>query len=202
MRILPCADSGVLVELDDLRSVIGLYESLRGNLPHGVIDLVPAMRTLLLKLDPHTADISDVVRTVRDTKVKRSRSENYGLIHVPVIYDGADLGRVSELTGLTESQVVDLHLHSEWYVAFCGFSPGFAYLTGGDERLVVPRITESRTKVPAGSVGLAGSFTGIYPRKSPGGWQLIGHTDMTIWQVDHSPPTALMPGVRVKFEKA
>src|SRR5699024_2827948 len=176
MRFLPCADSGVLVELDGLDSVIGLYESLRRNLPEGVIDLIPATKTLLLKLDPRLANIDHVVQKVRETKVQPPRFEDNGLIHVPVYYDGEDLGAVADMTGLSEAQVVDAHLSSDWYVAFCGFSPGFAYLTGGDERLAVPRISESRTRVPAGSVGLAGSFSGIYPRESPGGWQLIGRT--------------------------
>jgi KipI family sensor histidine kinase inhibitor len=103
---------------------------------------------------------------------------------------------------LTEREVVRAHTGREWTVAFGGFAPGFGYLTGGDARLVVPRRTESRTKVPSGSVGLAGEFSGIYPRSSPGGWQLIGRTDLEIWRAERNPPALLRPGVRVRFTEA
>ena len=84
-------------------------------------------------------------------------------------------------------------------VGFSGFVPGFAYLVGGDERLHVPRRAEPRTRVSAGSVGLAGEFSGIYPRETPGGWQLIGRTDAVLWDVERDPPALLTPGTRVQF---
>ena len=120
---------------------------------------------------------------------------------MPVVYDGADLRDVAELTGLTEREVVRYHTGAEWTVAFGGFAPGFGYLTGGPPELTVPRRAESRTKVPRGAVGLAGQFSGIYPRESPGGWQLIGRTELEIWCVDREPPALLRPGVRVRFQE-
>ncbi|MGW3471355.1 5-oxoprolinase subunit B family protein [Saccharopolyspora sp. NPDC000995] len=120
------------------------------------------------------------------------------LLQVPVVYDGADLAEVAELTGLTEREVVHRRTRAEWTVAFGGFAPGFGYLAGGGPELVVPRRTESRTKVPPGSVGLAGAFSGIYPRESPG---VIGRTDLEIWRVDREPPALLRPGVRVQFRE-
>ncbi|MEU6643744.1 allophanate hydrolase subunit 1 [Saccharomonospora sp. NPDC046836] len=202
MRLLPCADSGLLVELDDLVAVRALHAALEADPPAGVIDLVPAARTLLLRLDPLRADVSEVeraVRAVRPVDVARQQSE---LVRLPVIYDGADLAEVAELTGLTEREVVVEHIGAEWTVAFGGFAPGFGYLTGGSALLEVPRRAESRTRVPTGAVALAGNFTGVYPRESPGGWQLIGRTEAAMWQADRDPPALLRPGVRVVFEEA
>lgn len=122
------------------------------------------------------------------------------VVVVPVTYDGADLAEVARLTGLDEAEVVRAHTGSTWRVGFIGFAPGFAYLVGGDPRLHVPRRDTPRSRVPAGSVGLAGEFGGIYPRSSPGGWQLIGRTDLTLWDVDRDPPALLRPGAVVRFE--
>ncbi|RCW45733.1 KipI family sensor histidine kinase inhibitor [Halopolyspora algeriensis] len=201
MRLLRCADSGLLVELDELAGVLALYNALADRPPPGVTDLVPAARTLLLRLDPQQADITEVERAVRSAPTGQGTLADRGQVTVPVRYDGADLAEVARLTGLSERAVVQAHTATEWTVAFGGFAPGFGYLTGGDGTLHVPRRSESRTRVPAGSVGLAGEFSGIYPQASPGGWQLIGHTDLRIWQVDRDPPALLRPGVRVRFEE-
>jgi len=118
---------------------------------------------------------------------------------VPVHYDGPDLEAVAAHTGLTPAEVVSAHTGMPWRVAFGGFVPGFAYLVGGDPRLVVPRRESPRARVPAGAVGLAGEFSGVYPRASPGGWQLVGTTDLVLWDVDRDPPALLRPGVVVRF---
>lgn len=201
MRVLHCADSGLLIEMDDLEGVLALYAALAAEDLPGVTDLVPAARTLLLRLDPRRADPAEIERTVRAVPVEHGRLPDRGQVTVPVHYDGEDLADVARLTGLSERDVVHAHTAVEWTVAFGGFAPGFGYLTGGDGSLRVPRRSESRTRVPAGSVGLAGEFSGIYPRQSPGGWQLIGRTDLRIWQVDREPPALLRPGVRVRFEE-
>ncbi|MET0315460.1 MAG: allophanate hydrolase subunit 1, partial [Rhodococcus fascians] len=120
---------------------------------------------------------------------------------VAVTYDGEDLSDVAEATGLTVAEVVRAHTEQTWTVAFGGFAPGFGYLVGQDDRLTVPRRTTPRTTVPAGSVGLAGEFSGVYPRSSPGGWQLIGRTDAVLWDVERDPPALLRPGVTVRFEQ-
>jgi len=123
-------------------------------------------------------------------------------VEILVHYDGPDLDEVCELTGLTRAEVVAAHTQTPWRVAFAGFSPGFAYLFGGDSRLQVPRRNEPRTSVPAGSVGLAGEFSAVYPRSSPGGWQLLGHTEAILWDVGHQPPALLQPGSLVQFVDA
>ena len=199
MRVLPCADSGLLVEVDDLPAVQALHAALADDLPDGVVDLVPAARTLLLQLDPERADPGEVERAVRGARPAEGGQPDEGLLEVPVVYDGADLADVARLTGLTERQVVEEHTAREWTVAFGGFAPGFGYLAGGSERLEVPRRQESRTHVPAGSVALAGEFSGIYPSASPGGWQLIGRTELETFRLDRDPPALLRPGVRVRF---
>jgi KipI family sensor histidine kinase inhibitor len=120
-------------------------------------------------------------------------------VEIEVVYDGPDLDEVGELTGLGRAGVVEAHTATPWRVAFGGFAPGFAYLVGGDPRLEVPRRAESRTSVPAGSVGLAGEFSGVYPRSSPGGWQLIGRTDAELWNLERG--ALLTPGCTVVFRE-
>jgi KipI family sensor histidine kinase inhibitor len=119
-----------------------------------------------------------------------------------VTYDGPDLDDVTRLTGLSRAEVVAAHTGTPWRVAFGGFAPGFAYLVGGDPRLRVPRRVRPRPSVPAGSVALAGEFSGVYPRSSPGGWQLLGRTDTVLWDVDRDPPALLTPGTIVRFVDA
>ncbi len=119
---------------------------------------------------------------------------------LPVRYDGPDLDEVARLTGLTVDEVVTAHTGSAWTVAFMGFAPGFAYLAGGDARLAVPRRDHPRPRVDMGAVGLAAGLSGVYPRSSPGGWQLVGRTDVTLWDLSHDPPALLRPGTVVRFE--
>ena len=120
-------------------------------------------------------------------------------MEVPTRYDGPDLEAVARLWEMTTAEVVRTHTGTEMVVAFCGFAPGFAYCTGLPERLSVPRLDTPRTRVPVGSVGLAGSFTGVYPTASPGGWQLLGRTDLTLWDPSRPEPATLSPGTRVRF---
>jgi len=116
-----------------------------------------------------------------------------------VRYDGPDLDDVATHLGITRSEVVARHTGQVWTVEFAGFAPGFAYLTGSEGDLEVPRRHSPRTRIPAGSVGLAGPYSGVYPRPSPGGWQLIGRTDVTLWDAERDPPALLTPGRRVRF---
>jgi KipI family sensor histidine kinase inhibitor len=202
MRVLPCADSGLLVELGGLDAVQALHAALKADLPAGVTDLVPAARTLLLQLDPQHADVIEIERVVRAARLPGRVRHEQEPVRIPVTYGGEDLNAVAQLTGLTEREVVAAHTGSEWRVSFTGFTPGFGYLSGGSPMLVVPRRAESRVRIPAGSVALAGSFSGIYPRESPGGWQLIGHTEVETWHPDRDPPAVLTPGTRVRFQDA
>jgi allophanate hydrolase subunit 1 len=225
-RLLACGEHAVLVELDGLEEVMALDLAARAAVAAGdaafadVIDIIPAARTLLLMVR-EGAGVDPVRRALpalalpagslpaKPTKPPDGRPAAAGddartaavrpTIEIPVLYDGPDLDEVCKLTGLTRDEVVNAHTHTDWRVAFTGFSPGFAYLCGGDSRLQVPRRSEPRTSVPAGSVGLAGEFSAVYPRSTPGGWQLLGHTDAVLWDVDRQPPALLQPGSTVRF---
>lgn len=202
MRLLPCGNVGLLVELADLDEVLAMYAELDRARPEGVVDMVPAARTLLLTLDPAVATPAAVAEVVRGVTPSPGARPDAGEIEVPVTYDGPDLGEVASLTGMSEREVIAAHTEEEWTVAFCGFAPGFGYMTRSDERLAVPRRSDPRTKVPPGSVALAGGFSSVYPRESPGGWQLIGRTDLVAWDLDRDPPALFSPGVRVRFVEA
>ena len=201
MRILPCGDAALLVELGDLDEVLALYAGLSDRGLDGVTDLVPAARTILVRFDPAVTSAGALAEAVTATPRTPGTRAAAGAVEIPVRYDGADLDEVGELTGLGRDGVVDAHTGQEWTVAFCGFAPGFGYLVGEDDRLRVPRRRAPRTRVPAGAVGLAGEFSGVYPSASPGGWQLIGHALERVWDPARTPPALLSPGVRVRFRE-
>lgn len=197
-------DRALLLECDSTAEVLAWTETLRAAELPGVDDLVPAARTVLIKLAgvEYQAPTRQRLGTVRPTDESvhaAAPPAGRADVVIDVVYDGADLDEVARLTGLDVDQVVAAHTGTPWRVGFSGFAPGFAYLVGGDERLAVPRRTDPRTKVPVGSVGLAGEFSGIYPRESPGGWQLIGRTSATLWDIDRADPALLMPGMWVQF---
>ncbi len=209
-RIRPYGEGALLVEPDG--PVPQLFARLDRHRPDGVLDLVPAEATLLVAVDPRRLPLDRasawVREVIRGMAMDRCWSDNSDPspspedLVVPVVYDGADLDDVARLTGLTPAEVVAAHTGTPWVVAFTGFAPGFGYLTGGDPRLRVPRHDVPRPRVPAGSVGLAGRYSGVYPRASPGGWRLIGRTGLTLWDAAADPPAELRPGRRVRFEVA
>lgn len=206
MTIRPMGDTALLVEAPDLTAMQGLDLLLRrasraGDLP-AIRDQVPAARTVLLV--PENPGELTALRDRVQSLCARVDPAADGPDDAPTMtidahYDGPDLAQVARLAGLSADEVIVAHTGATWQVAFCGFSPGFAYLIGGDPRLRVPRRDEPRTRVPAGSIGLAGEFSGVYPRASPGGWQLIGRTDAPIWDPDRQSPALLQPGTRVRF---
>ena len=198
-------DQALLLEFDSTAKVLAWCDALTDADLLGVLDIVPASRTVLLKLagpryrDPTRQRLGKLrIENVAEDDVTAPIDQRAD-VEIDVVYDGADLEEVARLTGLTPDDVVAAHTAAPMRVGFGGFAPGFAYLVGGDERLNVPRRAEPRTRVPAGSVGLAGEFSGVYPRESPGGWQLIGRTDAVLWDVDRDPPALLTPGSWVRF---
>ena len=198
-------DQALLLEFDSTAEVLGWTNALRQANLLGVLDIVPASRTVLVKLagPRYQAPTRQRLTKLRldhtaladSTATDDERAD----IVLDVVYDGADLLEVARHTGLEPAQVIAAHTAAPWRVAFGGFTPGFAYLVGGDPRLHVPRRAEPRTKVPAGSVALAGEFSGVYPRETPGGWQLIGRTDAVLWDIDRAKPALLTPGMLVQF---
>lgn len=202
MRTRPCGDTGLLVELDSLDEVLALHTDLVADPPSGTVDLVPAARTVLVRVGA-AADLPGVAADVLAREPGTVEGRGAGeVLEIAVTYDGEDLEEVARHTGLDPQEVVEAHTGQTWTVAFAGFTPGFGYLVGADDRLHVPRRESSRTRVPAGAVGLAGEFSGVYPRESPGGWQLIGRTDHVLWDLDRDPPAVLLPGTRVRFVRS
>ncbi len=199
MRVLPSGTTALLVELDTLEDVLALYAALLEEWPDGVQDIVPAARTLLLVTDPAATSPAEVEAVVRRTEPRRDRRDTGELVEIPVTYDGEDLADVAEILGTEPAEVVRRHTAEEWTVAFGGFAPGFGYLTPASGAWDVPRRSSPRTKVPAGSVALAGEFSGVYPRESPGGWQLIGRTEVAVFDLSREPAALLRPGCRVRF---
>ena len=199
MRLMRAGDTALLVELGDLDEVLSLYAQLDEDLPEGVIDLVPAAATLLVTIDPRATDVERISRQVSGITIGSHERATTGEVEIPVVYDGEDLAEVGRITGLGERGVIEAHTGTPWTVAFCGFAPGFGYMVGGDERLRVPRRDNPRTRVPAGSVAIAGEFASVYPRESPGGWQLIGRTNLEVWDIGREPPALLVPGTTVRY---
>ncbi|AOW93578.1 allophanate hydrolase [Rhodococcus sp. WMMA185] len=204
MRILDAGESAILAEFADLDTVLAHFRALDKSRPPGIREVIPAARTIAVRFDCHETRKDRVVKWVRTTQPQRQahtseRGTGTEEIRIAVRYDGPDLEEVAGYTGLNVDEVIAAHIGTPWTVAFCGFVPGFGYLTGGPPELQVPRRDSPRTGVPAGAVGLAGGFTGIYPRSSPGGWQLIGTTDEPIWEPARTPPALLRPGVVVRF---
>ena len=166
----------------------------------GVQELIPGMNNLTLVFDPLCTEPAELEAAAQALWAKPPRRRQLGqLVDIPVIYDGPDLGDVAKHCGFSAAEVVQRHTAAEYVVYFLGFQPGFAYLGGLDEALHTPRRPEPRVSVPAGSVGIGGTQTGIYPLASPGGWQLIGRTNMPLFDPRAEPPTLLAPGDRVRF---
>jgi len=199
-RILPAGDRALLVELPHLDDVLALYDALDGGRPAGVVDLVPASRTIGVTVDPAVLPLSVAHSWLANTEpAAPAVAAEQRAVELRVRYDGPDLADVGALLGLSPAEVVSLHTGSVWRVAFSGFAPGFGYLVTDHDRLTVPRRVTPRTMVPAGAVGLAGEFSGVYPRSSPGGWQLIGSTDAVLWDAADESPALLSPGTVVRF---
>lgn len=202
--MIRCADvrrtgeRGILVEFDALEQVSAFHARAAADPLPGQVDQVAAARTVLLTFRSalHARNAASLVRRIDTAPIARPDART---VDIDVVYDGDDLEAVAAHTGLSRDAVVAAHTAGEWTAAFGGFAPGFAYLAGGDARLHVPRRTSPRTTVPAGSVALAGEFSAVYPRSSPGGWQLIGRSAAPMWDLDRERPALVAPGDRVRF---
>ena len=207
---LPAGDMGVVVELGDEisveinRKVRSLTDALeQGSVP-GVFDFLPTYRSVLVYYDPLTASASEVrsgiERLIEDERVAQTGARH--IVHIPTLYGGdmgPDIAFVAQHSGIDEQEVVRIHSSSDYLVYMMGFSPGFAYLGGLDERLATPRLQSPRTEIPAGAVGIAETQTGVYPVPSPGGWQLIGRTPLKLFDPVRERPVLLSAGDFVRF---
>ncbi|MFC8243424.1 5-oxoprolinase subunit PxpB [Streptomyces chartreusis] len=199
MRVLPVGDDALLVEVSSGEEARALHTELLRRRAEGTLsvrEIVPAARTVLLD---GLTDPARLATELTTSEVPPAPPRARETVELPVRYDGPDLADVAAHWGVSREEVARIHAGTEFSVAFCGFAPGFGYLTGLPQRYDVPRRATPRTSVPAGAVALAGPYTGVYPRSSPGGWQLIGSTDTVLWDHTRVPAALLSPGTRVRF---
>lgn len=200
-------ETAFLVDLPGLDAVRALHRELLADVPRGVVDVVPAARTVLVTFERSRE--SGEVRSwlvaalgrARETGAAASSRSGADLppVEIPVVYDGADLADVADWAGVSPEEVVARHTGRLYEAAFGGFAPGFTYLVGVDPVIAAPRLLTPRTRVPAGAVAVAGDLTAVYPAESPGGWRLLGRTDRPMFDVDRYPPALVAPGARVRF---
>ncbi|KKW69308.1 hypothetical protein AAV94_00345 [Lampropedia cohaerens] len=206
MRVLPVSDAALMVELADLRQTLALFEVLQQAPLPGVRETVPAARTILLEFAPWQTSAAALAAQLRQcwqqalAQLRAGDVTRQGLqIEIPVRYEGQDLEALAERLGMSVAQLIECHTSCEYQAAFAGFAPGFVYLAGNPFGQSIPRLASPRTRVPAGSVAVAGDFSAIYPKDSPGGWQLLGVTPCQMWDMRRSEPVLLRPGMRVRF---
>ena len=214
MRIRRYGARALLVELDGPGTAGELAAWLRSR--RLADEVVPGARTVLLSgvrggayggadgaVDGDRSDLTDAavagVERVLAGWVPGEARARGPLVELPVRYDGPDLDDVARRWGMTRREAVATHAAVEHVVAFCGFAPGFPYLAGLPEELAVPRLESPRSRVAAGAVGIADTWTGVYPTGSPGGWRLLGHTEASLWEPEREPPALLPPGTRVRI---
>jgi KipI family sensor histidine kinase inhibitor len=192
--------SALLIETDDVEAWRAELARLRAAGELVAAEIVPGEQTVLVDgvSDPDAAAGLIAGRTPPPD----AEAAAGPLVELPTWYDGADLGLVARHWEVSSDEVIERHTGTEFRVAFCGFAPGFGYLTGLPAELAVPRLDTPRPRVPAGSVALAGRYCGVYPSASPGGWLLVGRTQRRLFDVDADPPAVLSPGTRVRFVHA
>ncbi|MDR6638694.1 KipI family sensor histidine kinase inhibitor [Paenarthrobacter nitroguajacolicus] len=196
--VRPVGTRAVLAELDGLQDVLALQDMLNKAPLPGQVDVLAAAETVMVVGESAAATRAIGARLL-ELELSAPEVTDSGLVVIDTVYDGDDLADVAELTGLSVDGVVAAHTGQIWTVAFAGFAPGFGYMVGENEALTVPRRPSPRTAVPAGSVALGGQYSAVYPRRSPGGWQLIGRTGARMWDLERSQPALVRPGDRVQY---
>jgi len=196
--VRPVGTRAVLAELDSLQDVLALQDMLNKAPLPGQVDVLAAAETVMVVGESAAATRAIGARLL-ELELAPLIASDSGLVVIDTVYDGDDLADVAELTGLSVDGVVAAHTGQVWTVAFAGFAPGFGYMVGENEALTVPRRSSPRTAVPAGSVALGGQYSAVYPRRSPGGWQLIGRTGARMWDLDRPQPSLVRPGDRVQY---
>lgn len=200
IEVRPAGERALLLELPDNAAAVRVARRLAADCPQ-LEDVVPGHCTVLASWAGDSP--REQLLALAEAALKDDEPAAPGAMHeIPTRYDGPDLQEVAGLTGLSSEEVAIRHQQSDYLVGFLGFSPGFAYLLGGDKRLHVPRRTEPRVRVPAGTVALGGVYSGVYPRESPGGWRLIGRTTTVLFDPARRSPALLAAGDRVRFVAA
>jgi KipI family sensor histidine kinase inhibitor len=195
----PAGDRAVLIELKDNDAVQRLAAGLEAQRGEELEEIVPGHETLLLVWRRGAPPLGAIEQLISGAELTAEASAQPAEIELRVRYDGPDLAAVAESCGFSLEELVARHLACRYRVGFIGFSPGFAYLLGGDPALQPPRLAEPRTRVPAGALAIAGPYSAVYPRSSPGGWNLIGSCDEPIFDPAQNPPALLTAGMAVRL---
>ncbi|MEC9293508.1 MAG: 5-oxoprolinase subunit PxpB [Chloroflexota bacterium] len=211
-RVVPAGDSAILIELGsevdpEISSrVFALTDLMRDAGLNSGLEILPTYRSVLVYYDPLVSSYAEMLDAVNGVIERLAEPANVKsslkIVEIPVVYggeDGPDLPFVAEHAGMTEDSVIQLHSETDYRVYMLGFSPGFPYLGGLDERIAAPRLKTPRVSVPAGSVGIAELQTGVYPNAGPGGWRIIGRTSLTLFDVNSSTPSLITPATEVRF---
>lgn len=210
IKYLPSGDSALVMELgNEIKKEINseirrIVAALKENKILGILDILPTYRSILINYDPMVHTFGEMVELLKklDIEEQEGKEETLRLIEIPTLYGGEygpDMAFVAEHAGLTEEEVVNIHTGRDYLVYMMGFSPGFTYLGGMDERIATPRLKTPRLKIPAGSVGIAAKQTGMYPSESPGGWQLIGRTPLKLYDEKRTPPVFIQAGDYIRY---
>lgn len=208
-KFTPAGDCAVVIELGDEispqcnRAVHALSKALTDERIPAVRDIIPTYRSILVQYDAALSSYDDMKSTLSNIPPSTEDPSNAPLVHIPVLYGGnhgPDLEFVARSAGMSPQEVIDTHSNAEYLVYMMGFTPGFPYLGGMPPQIAAPRRTTPRTAIPKGSVGIAETQTGVYPIESPGGWQLIGRTPLTLFDPQRDTPSLLDAGARVKFQ--
>lgn len=210
-KYLISGDKSVVVEFgntideDINKKVMSLMKAIEdSNLNKYVDEMIPTYRSLMINYDPRNIDFDAFLEKLKDleSNIKDVKTNEKNIIEIPVLYGGEygeDIANVAKHNNLTEEEVIKIHSSKEYLIYMLGFTPGFPYLGGMDKRIETPRLQTPRTKIPAGSVGIASTQTGIYPIDSPGGWQLIGRTPLKLYDENKENPILLKAGNYIKF---
>jgi KipI family sensor histidine kinase inhibitor len=208
MDFKPAGDSALVIifgnEISESvnKKVHAVANAIEKAKPEWLIEVVPTYTSIYVYYDPLKISYQEILKAVGPFLSAEPKEEEHRVVEIPTVYGGEfgpDIEFVANYNGLTVDDVIELHSKPLYRVYMLGFTPGFAYLGGMDERIATPRLEKPRLKVPAGSVGIAGKQTGIYPLESPGGWRLIGRTPLKLFDPSKDPPTLLQPGNYVKF---
>ncbi|HGN1708187.1 TPA: 5-oxoprolinase/urea amidolyase family protein [Providencia rettgeri] len=199
MRFLPVNLSAFMVELDSLEQTMALADSLSEVSIKGIEEIIPAARTILVRYNPIITDTNELISLISLRDITKAQVKTSKQVIIPVHYNGEDLADVAEYLGISVEEVILRHTENEYQVAFSGFAPGFGYMVSKGAQLNVPRRQSPRVRIPAGSVALAGEFSSVYPQASPGGWQLIGVTELSMWDINRPEPALVQAGMRVNF---
>ncbi|WP_461865410.1 5-oxoprolinase subunit PxpB [Thermococcus sp.] len=208
MQFKPAGDSALLIIFGDRieeginKKVHAVANAIEKASPDWLIEVVPTYTSIYVYYNPLKLSYQEVLDAIKPFLSAEPKEEKPRIVEIPTVYGGEfgpDIEFVAQHNGLTIDDVIEIHSKPLYRVYMLGFTPGFAYLGGMDERIATPRLEKPRLKVPAGSVGIAGKQTGIYPIESPGGWRLIGRTPLRLFTPEKDPPTLLQPGDYVKF---